>query len=176
MEFQTLAQRLSSAIDEYADFPKRGINFKDITPVFTDPKLFSEVVDCFCGFSSIVSADAIVGLDARGFLFASAVALRCSKPLILARKPGKLPGDLLSKSYDLEYGKNEMAMQSSALSKFNKYAIVDDLLATGGTAGAVVDIIQSHGKSVEGVCVAVELSFLAGSGRLGPKVESILCC
>jgi adenine phosphoribosyltransferase len=174
MNLQTLAQRLGSAIDDHPDFPEKGIVFKDMMPILSEPSLFSDVVDCFCGFSSIIAADAIVGLDARGFLFASAVALRSSKPLVVARKPGKLPGKLLSKSYDLEYGQNELSVQLSALSKFNKFAIIDDLLATGGTAGAVVDIIESCGKSVEGVCVVVELGFLGGAGRIGSKVESIL--
>jgi len=143
-------------------------------PVLTDPGLFSEVIDYFCEMPAIRESEVVVGVDARGFLLASAVALRSAKPLLVARKPGKLPGPIVSRSYSLEYGNNELAMQANLIANYSGYAIIDDLLATGGTAKAVVEIISSMGKSVCGVCVLVELVALAGAERVGVAVDSIL--
>ena len=143
-------------------------------PVLANPELFSEVVRSFSDMASIRDCEAIVGIDARGFILASAIALQSGKPLLVARKPGKLPGALMSKSYDLEYGQAELAMQTDQIARFNSFAIVDDLLATGGTANAVVQMIQDVNKSVLGVCVMVELSGLGGVGRVDAPVESIL--
>jgi len=169
-----LIQRLDAKINVYPDFPKEGISFKDVMPVFADPGLFSEVIEYFCEMSAIRESEVIVGIDARGFLLASAVALRSAKPLLFARKPGKLPGPILSRAYSLEYGDNELAMQENLISNYSSFAIIDDLLATGGTAKAVVEILSSIDKSVCGVCVLVELLALAGAERVGVAVDSIL--
>jgi len=174
MVSSVLIQRLKQAIAVYPDFPKEGISFKDIMPVLADPGLFADVVESFCEMPSIRDSEAIVGIDARGFILASAIALRCRKPLLAARKPGKLPGLLLNKSYDLEYGRGELAMQTELTANFNSFAIVDDLLATGGTANAAVQIIKDLNKPVLGVCVLVELAALGGVDCVDARVESIL--
>ena len=133
----TLQNRINAAINDYPDFPKKGIVFKDIMPLLADPNLFRDIIDKFCSSESIINSDAIIGIDARGFLFSSAIAYKLGKPLITARKPGKLPGPLKTVGYGLEYGTNELSIQSQSLDNFTKISIVDDLLATGGTVSAV---------------------------------------
>ena len=121
------------------------------------------------------NAEAIISIDARGFIFGSAVALESSKPMIVARKPGKLPGQLLTKEYDLEYGKNSLSIQSNALKKFNSFVIVDDLLATGGTVNCVSKMLQEQNKEVMGLITVVELNKLKGRSNLDFPVQSIIC-
>ena len=122
----------------------------------------------------IKNADAIISIDARGFIFGSAISLQASKPMIVARKPGKLPGELVEKNYSLEYGKNSLSIQKKALHKFSSYAIVDDLLATGGTANCVSKILESNKKEVVGILVFVELIKLKGKSKLNYPVESFI--
>ena len=119
-------------------------------------------------------ADAIISIDARGFIFGSAVALESSKPMIVARKPGKLPGNLLTREYDLEYGKNSLSIQKKALKKFNSFVIVDDLLATGGTVNCVSRLLQEQKKEVLGLITVVELKDLNGRDKLDFPVESVV--
>ena len=108
----------------------------------------------------IKNAEAIISIDARGFIFGSAISLQVSKPMIVARKPGKLPGELVEKNYSLEYGENKLSIQKKALQKFSSYAIVDDLLATGGTAMAAAQLIKGQGAEVVGFSFLIELAFL----------------
>ena len=124
--------------------------------------------------SIIENSDAIIAIDARGFVFGTGIALNVSKPLILARKPGKLPGDLVKESYSLEYGENTLCLQKDAISKYSKFAIVDDLLATGGTANSVAKILSKSGKEVLGLNVVVELPFLKGRELFEYPVESLI--
>lgn len=172
----SIQERLLNCMNVYPDFPKPGISFKDIMPVLEDSNLFHDVVENFCEMPSVSDADAVVGIDARGFLLASAICFHASKPLLVARKPGKLPGSLISASYDLEYGKNQVSMQQSLLNNHDNFVIIDDLLATGGTAGAVVNILRKSCKKVLGVSVLVELVALEGSKNLDVEVNSILKC
>ena len=120
----------------------------------------------------IKNAEAIISIDARGFIFGSAISLQASKPMIVARKPGKLPGELLSQEYSLEYGENSLSIQKKALQKYNSYAIVDDLLATGGTVNCVSKLLQSNHKQVTGLLVVVELMKLEGRFKLNFPIES----
>ena len=119
-------------------------------------------------------AEAIISIDARGFIFGSAVALESSKPMIAARKLGKLPGKIYTREYDLEYGKNSLSIQSKALKKFNSFVIVDDLLATGGTVNCVARLLQDQGKEILGLITVVELKKLNGRMKVDFPVQSII--
>ena len=126
-----LSERLKNSIKDYPDFPKKEIIFKDISPILANTELFSELIEKMTSYSYFSETEAIIAIDARGFLFGSAMAIKSNKPLILARK-NKLPGLVIEKSYGLEYGSDNLCIQESAISSFNKFVIVDDLLATGG--------------------------------------------
>ena len=122
----------------------------------------------------IKNAAAIISIDARGFIFGSAIALQASKPMIVARKPGKLPGEIIKQSYSLEYGENSLSIQKSALNKYDSYAIVDDLLATGGTVNCVSNILQKNEKKILGLLTVVELCQLKGRSKCDFPVESFI--
>ena len=159
-------------IDTYKDFPKKGIDFKDVLGIIQEPLVFKELILKMSASEIIENAEAIISVDARGFIFGSAISLQASKPMIVARKPGKLPGELHEEKYSLEYGENSLSIQKKALSKFNSYAIVDDLLATGGTVKCVSNILESNNKKVVGILVVVELMQLEGRLKLNCPVES----
>ena len=163
---------LEELIDTYQDYPKRGIEFKDVLGIIQEPKIFQELILNMSSSQIIKNADAIISIDARGFIFGSAISLQTSKPMIVARKPGKLPGELLESNYSLEYGENTLSIQKKAISKFNSYAIVDDLLATGGTVNCVANMIESYNKEVVGILVVVELLKLKGKLKIKFPVES----
>ena len=163
---------LEELIDTYQDYPKRGIEFKDVLGIIQEPKIFKELILNMSSSQIIKNADAIISIDARGFIFGSAISLQTSKPMIVARKPGKLPGELLESNYSLEYGENTLSIQKKAISKFNSYAIVDDLLATGGTVNCVANMIESYNKEVVGILVVVELMKLKGKLKIKFPVES----
>ncbi len=120
------------------------------------------------------NAEAIIAIDARGFIFGSAISIYLSKPMIAARKPGKLPGHLISKSYDLEYGSNSLSIQKDALDNYSSFAIVDDLLATGGTVKCILEILSESNKKIEGLSVLIELKDLKGRDKLGIPVDSLI--
>ena len=163
---------LEELIDTYQDYPKQGIEFKDVLGIIQEPKIFKELILNMSSSQIIKNADAIISIDARGFIFGSAISLQTSKPMIVARKPGKLPGELLESNYSLEYGENSLSIQKKAISKFNSYAIVDDLLATGGTVNCVANMIESYNKEVVGILVVVELLKLKGKLKIKFPVES----
>ncbi len=167
-----LSERLKNSIKDYPDFPKKGIIFKDLSPIFAKPELFSDLIESMADNLLFSETNAIIAIDARGFLFGSTIAKTVKKPLILARKKNKLPGKTTSQSYGLEYGKDSLSIQESALTNFNKFVIVDDLLATGGTAKCVQDMLKAKNKKVLGLAVVVELSFLNGSKNLDIPVFS----
>ena len=145
-------------IKSYSDFPKKGIIFRDTLKILQYPKVFNELIHEMSNTIIIKNADAILAIDARGFIFGSAIASKLSKPMIVARKGGKLPGSLITKEYELEYGKDKLSIQQNAIEPFNSFAIVDDLIATGGTVNSASEIIRSKGKEVTGVVVVVELA------------------
>ena len=120
----------------------------------------------------IKNAEALISIDARGFIFGSAISIQASKPMIVARKPGKLPGELITKKYSLEYGENSLSIQKKAIKKYNSFAIIDDLLATGGTVNCVSELLNSINKKVNGLLVVVELSKLEGRSKFNFPVES----
>ena len=164
---------LKAFIDTYKDFPKKGIEFKDVLGIIQDPKIFKELILKMSSSQIIKNAEAIISIDARGFIFGTAISLHVSKPMIVARKPGKLPGELVEKNYSLEYGENTLSIQKKALQKYNSYAIVDDLLATGGTVNCVSKILKSNNKEVTGVLVVAELEDLEARNILDIPVQSI---
>ena len=165
-------KKLLELIETYKDYPREGIEFKDILGIIQEPKIFKELILEMSSSQIIKKAEAIISIDARGFIFGSAISLQASKPMIVARKPGKLPGDLLKKTYNLEYGENSLSIQKKSLQKYNSYAIVDDLLATGGTVNCVSKLLESDNKEVVGLLVVVELMKLEGRLKLDFPVES----
>ena len=167
-------KKLNELIDTYKNYPKEGIEFKDVLGIMQEPEVFKELILKMSSSKIIKNAEAIVSIDARGFIFGSAISLQASKPMIVARKPGKLPGELLEGNYSLEYGKNSLSIQKKALQRYNSYAIVDDLLATGGTVNCVSNILKSKNKVVVGLVVVVELLELGGRLKLNFPIESII--
>ena len=163
-----------SYINDYPDFPSKGIIFKDILPILSDPLAYDELINKLASIDLFKNSEAIIAIDARGFLFGSALAIKLAKPLILARKPGKLPGELISKSYDLEYGSNTLCIQKDLIEKFNSYIIVDDLLATGGTIECLANIIKENKKSLIGSVVVVELTKLNGRQKFDFPIKSLI--
>ena len=167
-------KNLEDLISTYEDFPKEGISFKDILGITQDPVVFRKLISSMSSSQIVKNSDAIVSIDARGFIFGSAISFLSSKPMIVARKPGKLPGELVKMSYILEYGENFLTIQKKALEKFDSYAIVDDLLATGGTVECVANLLKTNDKEVVGLLTVVELSALSGRKKFEFPVESIL--
>ena len=165
-------KKLEDFISTYRDFPKKGIEFKDVLGIIQEPLIFKELILKMSESQIIKNSEAIISIDARGFIFGSAISLQSSKPMVVARKPGKLPGELIKQNYDLEYGKNSLSIQKSALRKYNSFAIVDDLLATGGTVNCVSNLLISNGKKVLGLLTVVELSKLNGRSKFNFPVES----
>ena len=167
-------KKLEDLILTYKDFPKKGIDFINVLEILQYPNIFQELILKMSSSQFFKNADAIIAIDARGFIFGSAVALQSSKPMIVARKPGKLPGELVTREYDLEYGKNSLSIQNKALKKFNSFVIVDDLLATGGTVNCVSKLLQKEGKEITGFLTIVELKKLDGRSKLNFPVQSII--
>ena len=166
---------IRSLIRDVPDFPEPGILFRDITPVLSCPEAFAQVVDHFVERYTSTDIDAVVGIDARGFLLASPVAYRLSLPLVPVRKAGKLPYSTHSASYELEYGRAAVEMHVDALSEGQRVAIVDDLLATGGTLGAAAELVEEAGAQVAELGVLIELKSLDGRARLaGRAVHALL--
>ena len=147
----------------YPDFPKEGILFRDISPLLASPEGMSMVKKEFVSLISDWKPDLIAGIDARGFLFSSLIGEAMNIGTLMIRKSGKLPGEVIERSYDLEYGSNKLAMQKTNRLKGKKVIIMDDLLATGGTLMCARELIESQGALVCGCAVVVELSFLRGS-------------
>ena len=167
-------KKLEDLILTYKDFPKKGIDFKDVLEILQYPDIFKDLIFKMSSSEFLKNAEAIISIDARGFIFGSAVALESSKPMVVARKPGKLPGNLLTREYDLEYGKNSLSIQKKALKKFNSFVIIDDLLATGGTINCVSRLLQEQRKEVVGLITVVELNKLKGRSKIGFPVHSII--
>ena len=167
-------KKLEDLILTYKDFPNKGIDFKDVLEILQYPDIFQDIILKLSSNQFLKNAEAIISIDARGFIFGSAVALKSSKPMIVARKPGKLPGHLLTKEYDLEYGKNSLSIQSNALKKFNSFVIVDDLLATGGTVNCVSRLLKEQRKEILGLITFIELSKLDGRSKIDFPIKSVI--
>ena len=157
---------LARAVRNVPDFPKPGIQFKDITPVLADPRLFGACVDLLIGHLKPGAVDAVAGIDARGFLFAAAAALRLEAGIVPVRKQGRLPYRTYEVSYELEYGSNTLAIHQDAFRPGSRVLLVDDLLATGGTAAAAAELIRKGGGEVLEISFFIELAFLKGRDKL----------
>ncbi len=166
---------LAAAIRDIPDFPKPGIIFKDITPVLSDPHLFRDAIDLLIERVTPMQPAKLVGVDARGFIFASAVAYKLGLGLVVARKKGKLPWRTESVSYALEYGEATLEVHADAITPGERVVLVDDLLATGGTSAAALQLVQRLGGSTVGAVFFIELSFLQGRDRMpGVDVQALL--
>ena len=166
---------LKSLIREVPDFPKPGINFYDITTLLKHPAGLREVVDALSSEFRGEGVDAVIGIEARGFIFAPAMAYQLGAGFVPARKPGKLPSECATISYDLEYGQDALQIHRDAVGAGHRVVIADDLLATGGTARAVVRLVEQLGGEVVGLAFVVELEFLPGRERLaGYDVRSLI--
>ena len=161
------AAELEQAIRNVPDFPKPGIQFKDITPVLEDRRLFAGCIDLLTAHIQPGSVDTVVGIDARGFIFAAAAALKLGAGFVPVRKKGKLPYTTYEQSYDLEYGSNTVAIHTDAVKPGGRVLLIDDLLATGGTAAAAAALLQRVGANIVAINFLIELSFLDGRKKLG---------
>lgn len=155
-------------IRDIPGFPKEGITFHDITPLLQDAKAFEEAIGEMSKILDGKDIDYLVGIEARGFIFASALAMKLGTGLVVVRKPGKLPYVTINASYDLEYGSDTLEVHRDAIHEGSKVVIIDDLLATGGTAAATGDLIEQLGGEILGYCFLVELSALGGKAKLEP--------
>ena len=167
-------KNLEELISTYKDFPKKGIYFKDVLEIIQDTEVFNELILKMSSSQILKKSEAIISIDARGFIFGSAIALKSSKPMIVARKPGKLPGEIVTANYNLEYGENSLSIQKEAIKKFSSYVVVDDLLATGGTVDCVARLLKENGRDTSGLLTVVELENLNGRDRFDFPVESMI--
>jgi adenine phosphoribosyltransferase len=167
-----ISEKLGKIIESHKDFPIPGIIFRDILPVLRYPEIFNELIENMSKNPNWEKTEALVAIDARGFIFGSCIANKLSKPMITARKAGKLPGKLLDGHYSYEYGKNSLAIQSRSIEKFNNFAIVDDLLATGETVKCVKNILESANKKVTLLSVVIELKALSARESFKFPVDS----
>lgn len=163
------AEHLKAAIRDVPDFPKKGILFKDITPILKNPELLGGAVELFADRYHLKGIDYVVGIEARGFILASALAVRLGAGFIPVRKPGKLPCPAHRVTYELEYGKDSLEVHQDAIEKGKKVLILDDLLATGGTAGGASDLVERCGGRLVELAFLVELDFLQGRKKLAPR-------
>ncbi len=166
---------IAAAIRNVPDFPKAGIQFKDITPLLADARLFAGTIDLLCDGFKPGAVDSVVGIDARGFIFASAAAIKLGAGFVPVRKKGKLPFKTHEQDYALEYGTATVAMHVDALKPGSRVLLIDDLLATGGTAAAAVSLVKKLGGEILEVSFLIELKFLNGREKLkGCKVSSLV--
>jgi adenine phosphoribosyltransferase len=166
---------LKRVIIDVKDYPKPGIIFKDITGIFKDKKVFRAVINLLYKRYKAKKIDAIMAIESRGYIFGAPLAYKLGVPLIPARKPGKLPREVYKVEYALEYGKDALEIHKDALEAGQKVLVIDDLLATGGTAGAGAKLVEMSGASVAELCFVIELDFLKGREKLkGYKVFSMV--
>lgn len=161
-------------ITNYDDYPNKGIIFKDLLGILREPNIFRILIDRMASSKEIKNSDAILAVEARGFIFGSAIAFQSGKPMVVARKPNKLPGELITMKYNLEYGKESLSIQKNSIINYKKFNIIDDVLATGGTAKCISDLLFSVGKEIVGYSMVVELKSLKGRERLNAPVSSQL--
>ncbi len=160
---------LSNYVASIPNFPKEGILFRDITPILESSIAFKYTTDEFCNFCKKVGCDVICGPESRGFIFGTPVAVNLGVGFVPVRKPGKLPRESISVSYDLEYGSNVLCMHKDSIKPGQKVVIIDDLLATGGTMNAAIKLVEELGGIVTGLCFVIELDDLKGRNNIDSK-------
>jgi len=170
-----LAIDLKQMIRSVPDFPKPGINFFDITTLLKDPLGLQATIDAIATPYANTRVNVVVGIESRGFILGSAVAERLNAGFVPMRKPGKLPAKTIKETYDLEYGKDALEIHADAIDKGQRVLIVDDVLATGGTAAAAAQLVKNLGGNLTGLAFLIELTFLSGKSKLnGENVFSVL--
>jgi adenine phosphoribosyltransferase len=170
-----LIKRLQSVLVTYPDWPRPGVTFADLSPVYADPQLRSELTEHFVEIAAADEIDTIAAIESRGYLLGISLADQLGLPFIQVRKSGKLPGDCWKVAYSLEYGTAEIEVQSSAFTKGSRVMIVDDVLATGGTMKAAKELVEQAGATVASIAVIAEIGFLNGRENLpGVEVNSLL--
>jgi adenine phosphoribosyltransferase len=168
-------EELKKYIRAIPDFPKKGILFRDITTLLKNTEAFRETVDVMADLIRNKEVDLILGIESRGFVFAAPIAYNLGLPLNIIRKPGKLPAEVLSESYTLEYGENTIELHKDAINKGDKVVLIDDLLATGGTALASAHLVERFGGTVSSILFVIELMDLDGRNKLKDYcVESVV--
>ncbi len=168
-------EAVRARVRDVPDFPQKGVIFKDITPVLADPALFKTVIDALADRWRGTAIDRIVGIESRGFLFAAPLAYALGAGVTVVRKPGKLPWHVIREVYALEYGENALELHVDAVQPGDRVLVVDDVLATGGTADATGRLVSRQGGTLVGFSFLVELGFLNGAKRLGrERVHSLL--
>ncbi|HET7272835.1 MAG TPA: adenine phosphoribosyltransferase [Rubrobacter sp.] len=171
----TVARELQDHIRTVPDFPRQGISFKDITPLIEDGRVLHLAVDALAEATDGIDYDRILSAEARGFVFGTALAYRARKGLILARKPNKLPRETISATYELEYGTDALESHADSIPEGTRVLVADDLLATGGTARAMCQLVENAGGIVAGVAFLIELGYLNGRDQLRPyEVVSLI--
>jgi adenine phosphoribosyltransferase len=170
----SLEERLRSRIRDVPDYPKPGILFKDITPLLGDAVAFQAACDAMAGFYRGDAITHVVAVESRGFLFGGVIAVALGAGLVPVRKPGKLPYERTREEYALEYGTDALEMHADAVGPGARVVVVDDVLATGGTAAATRRLIERHGAQVVGCCFLIELTFLNGRAQLGTRIDRVL--
>ena len=170
--YANLKTEVEEKIRNVPDFPKEGIQFKDITPIFKDFSLFEKLMSYYANKLKNKGINKIVCVDARGFIFGSVLANKMGLPFAIARKEGKLPAKTISHTYSLEYGEATLEMHVDDIKSSDNVLIVDDLLATGGTVDAVVNLVQKLGGTVHGCWFLIELSFLEGKSKIIKNVSN----
>ncbi len=172
---QEISRFLERHIRTVPDFPKPGVSFKDITPLIEDGEALHAAVDALGALTEDLHYDRILSAEARGFVFGTALAYRARKGLVLARKPSKLPRETISATYELEYGTDSLEAHADAIPPNTRVLVADDLLATGGTARAMCQLVENAGATVAGVAFLIELTYLDGRSRLLPyDVRSLI--
>lgn len=169
----SLAQKVDAQLRDVPNFPKEGIVFKDITPVLENPALFAEIIDSLADRYR-GKVDKIAGIESRGFIFGAPLAKEIGVGFVLIRKPGKLPAEKIGVDYELEYGSDRLEIHTSSIEKNDRVLIIDDLLATGGTAAAAESLIKKCGGNLIEMAFLIELGFLKGGDKLATSRHSIL--
>jgi len=169
-----VAALVASRVVDVPDFPQPGIVFKDLTPLFADGEVFRAVIDRIVAHHGVESFDVVAGVEARGFVLAAAIAYATGKGVVPVRKAGKLPREVFSASYALEYGEATLEVHRDSFGAGQRVLVVDDVLATGGTAGAALDLVERAGGTIAGFTVVMELGFLPGRERLAPRTVHAL--
>ena len=166
---------IADHVRDVPDFPKPGIQFKDITPILSDSVAFNAAIEALAAPYDGINIDLVVGIEARGFIFGTPVARLLNVGFVPIRKPGKLPWETRSVSYELEYGSDALEIHADAVAEGDRVLVVDDLLATGGTSRAACDLLAGMGAEVVEVAILIELEFLKGRARLAPfRASSVL--
>jgi adenine phosphoribosyltransferase len=164
---------ISNYLELHRDFPQPGIIFQWYGPLLRDPEAFNRVIEAFAAEYKDQNIQAIVGIDSRGFIFGTALASKLQLPLVLARKPGKLPGKVISTSYQMEYGTNSIEIEVDAIQPNSRVLIMDDLVATGGTALAVAELIEKAGGEVAGLCCLIDIPSLNPKSKFNYPIFSL---